>query len=65
MAGRTIEDRVANIDAKIEKKRAEIEALEAQKEGLLHPVSMRAVIAKAKEAGLSAKEIADKLGLEV
>lgn len=57
--------RIAVIDEKIEKKKAEIEALEAQKEQLLHPVTMKSVIAKAKEAGMSARDIAEKLGLEV
>lgn len=57
--------RIAVIDEKIEKKKAEIEALEAQKEQLLHPVTMKTVIAKAKEAGMSARDIAEKLGLEV
>lgn len=65
LATRSVEDRIAVIDGKIEKKKAEIEALEAQKQNLLHPVTMKAVMAKAKEAGMSAKEIAEKLGLEV
>lgn len=65
MAGKTAEERLAVIDQKIAKKRAEIEALEAQKQKLLHPVTMRNVIAKAKEAGFTAEEIAEKLGLEV
>ena len=38
---RTVEDRVALIDEKIAKKQAEIEALEAQKNKLLHPVTMK------------------------
>lgn len=65
LATRSVEDRIAVIDGKIEKKKAEIEALEAQKQNLLHPVTMKTVMAKAKEAGMSAKEIAEKLGLEV
>lgn len=62
---KTTEEKVAEIDSKIEKKRAEIEALEAQKYKLQHPINMKTVIAKAKEAGLSAEEIAQKLGLEM
>lgn len=62
---KTVEEKVAEIDSKIEKKKAEIEALEAQKYKLQHPVNMKTVIAKAKEAGLSAEEIAQKLGLEM
>lgn len=65
MAGKTAEGRIAVIDAKIAKKQAEIETLEAQRQRLLHPVNMRAVMTKAKEAGLTPEEIAEKLGLEI
>lgn len=65
MAAKSVEERIALIDAKIAKKKAEIESLETQKQKLLHPVNMKTVMAKAKEAGLSAEEIAEKLGLEV
>lgn len=65
MTRKTPEERVAVIDAKIAKKREEIDALEAQKQKILHPVTMKTVMTKAKEAGLSAEEIAEKLGLEV
>ncbi len=65
MAGKTTEERIAVIDEKIARKQAEIDALEAQKQKLLHPVNMRTVIAKAKEVGLTPEEIAEKLGLEV
>ncbi len=65
MAGKTTEERIAAIEEKIAKKQAEIDALEAQKQKLLHPVNMRTVMAKAKEVGLTPEEIAEKLGLEV
>jgi len=65
MAGKTAEERIAAIEEKIAKKQAEIAALEAQKQKLLHPVNMRTVMTKAKEAGLTPEEIAAKLGLEV
>ena len=66
MPGRkTVEERIAIIESKIEKKRAEIDELEAQKEKLLHPVTMKAVMAKIKEAGLTPEEIAKKLGIEI
>lgn len=65
MAGKTAEERIAAIDEKIAKKQDEINVLEAQKQKLLHPVNMRTVIAKAKEAGLTPEEIAEKLGLDV
>ena len=47
-ARRTVEQRVALIDEKIEKKKSEIEALEKQKYKLLHPVTMKTVMDKAK-----------------
>ena len=65
MAAKTIEERIALIDQKIEKKKAEIENLEATKQKLLPPVNMKTVMAAAKEAGLSPEEIADKLGLKI
>ena len=65
MAAKNIEERIALIDQKIEKKKAEIENLEATKQKLLHPVNMKTVMAAAKEAGLSPEEIADKLGLKI
>ena len=60
MAARTTEARIATINAKIEKKQAEIAALEAQKHKLEHPVTL-----KAKKSGMTPEEIAEKLGLEV
>lgn len=65
MAARSTEERIALIDAKISKKHEEIKALEAQKQKILHPVTMKTVMEKAKAAGLSAEEIAEKLGLEM
>jgi len=65
MAGKTAEERIALIDEKIAKKQAEIDALEAQKQKLLHPVNMRTVMTKAKEAGITPGEIAEKLGLDI
>lgn len=65
MAAKTVEERIALIDQKIEKKKAEIEALEETKQKLLHPVNMKTVIAAAKEAGITAEEIAEKLGLKI
>ena len=65
MAGKSVEDRIALIDEKIAKKQEEIATLEAKKQELLHPVSMKEVLNKAKEAGLSAKDVAEKLGLDL
>lgn len=65
MAARTVEERIAVIDEKISKKKAEIKALETQKQKLLHPVTMKTVMEKAKASGLSPEEIAEKLGLEM
>ena len=64
MAARTVksvEEKVAVIDQKIAKKQEEINALEAQKQKLLHPVNMKTVMAKEKEIGLTPEEIAEKL----
>ena len=65
MAARTVEERIAIIDEKISKKKADIKVLEAQKHKLLHPVTMKTVMEKAKASGLSPEEIAEKLGLEM
>ena len=65
MAAKSVEERIALIEGKIAKKKEEKEALEAQKQKLLHPIKTKSVMAKAKEAGLSPEEIAEKLGLEV
>ena len=62
---RTKEERISLIEEKIAKKQRELEALEVQKQKLLHPISMRALLTKAKEAGLSPEEIAEKLGLDM
>ena len=64
MAARSTEERIALIDAKISKKQEEIKNLEAQQK-ILHPVPMRSVMEKAKAAGLTAEQIAEKLGLEM
>ena len=65
MAARTVEERIAIIDEKISKKKADIKVLESQKQKLLHPVTMKTVMEKAKASGLSPEEIAEKLGLEM
>lgn len=65
MAAKNVEERIALIDQKIAKKKAEIEALEASKQKLLHPINMRTVMNAAKEAGMTAGEIAEKLGIKI
>ncbi|SBV99904.1 conserved hypothetical protein [uncultured Eubacteriales bacterium] len=62
---RSAEDRISEINTKIEKKKSELTALENQKYKLEHPLSMRDVLSKAKEAGLSAHDVADKLGIKI
>lgn len=64
-ARKTTDERIALIDEKIAKKRAEIEALESQKNKLLHPINMKTVMARAKEIGMTPEEIAEKLGLDI
>ena len=65
MARKTVEECIAAIEDKINAKKAEIEALEAQKQKLLHLVNMKTVMAKAKEVGLTPEEIAEKLGFKI
>lgn len=65
MAARTIEERIAIIERKIAKRQDEIATLEAQKQKLLHPINMKTVMNKAKEAGLTPADIAEKLGIEI
>lgn len=62
---RPLEERIAEIDLKIEKKKAELAILEAKKQKMLHPKSMRSVMNAAKEAGMTPDEIAEKLGLNL
>ena len=65
MAAKNIEERIVLIETKIAKKKEEIAELEAKRDRLLHPVTMKAVLSKAKEAGLSPEEVAEKLGIRV
>lgn len=65
MAAKTVEERIQAIDQKIEKKKQEIEALEASKQKLLHPITMRTVMDAAKKSGMTPAEIAEKLGLKM
>lgn len=65
MAAKSKEERIALIDAKIAKKKEEIQVLEEQKQKILHPVTMKIVLAKVKESGLKPEEIAEKLGIEL
>ncbi len=65
MAAKSAKEKIELIDAKIAQKQNEIKALEAQKEKILHPVNMRIVMMKAKEAGMTAEDIAKKLGLKL
>lgn len=65
MAAKTKEERIELIEQKIAKKQDEIASLEAQKQKLLHPISMRAVLTRAKEAGFSPEEVAERLGIDL
>lgn len=62
---RSVEERVAAIEEKIAKKKAEIAVLEEKKNRLLHPVSAKSIIDQAKQAGTSLEDIAKKLGVEL
>jgi hypothetical protein len=67
---RTTEERIAEIDTKIEAHKNNIVTLEARKKAILTPrsrkapLSMSAVLKKAKEKGYTAKDIAKKLDIE-
>ena len=67
---RTKEERIADLDAKIEYHKKAIASLEDKKKAILTPktrkgrVGMSSVVRLAKEKGLSAEEIIEKLGLE-
>lgn len=69
---RTKEERLEEIEKKIDGHKKAIATLEAKKEAILNPKprtrkvkSVGAIIAKAKEAGLTPEEIAKKLGVEI
>jgi hypothetical protein len=67
---RTTEERIAEIEKKIEAHKSNIATLEARKKAILSPktrkapLSMSAVMKKAKEKGYTAKDIAKKLDIE-
>lgn len=67
---RTKEERITEIDAKIAHHMQCVKALESQKEKILNPKprsnpnkEICAIISKAKENGLTEKEIAERLGI--
>ncbi len=67
---RTKEERIAELEAKIEYHKKAIVSLEAKKETVLTPktrkgrISVSSVVKIAKEKGRSPEEILEKLGLE-
>lgn len=68
---RSKEERIAIIDSKIAKNKANIEMLETKKSIILNPAPRRRkatiknLIALAKEKGMSEEEIARKLGIKI
>lgn len=62
-ARKTTEERIARLKERIAKKQAEIEALEAQRQKLLHPDSTE--IGKAKKSDLSSDEAGENMEDEV
>lgn len=67
---RTTEERIAEIDGKIEKYKKTIAELETKKKAILNPkprkvLSINAIIKKAKEKGYTAKDIAKKLDINI
>lgn len=69
---RSKEERIAEIDKKIEGHKQNIAALEKKKDAILNPktrarklTSVTSIVKKAKESGMSSDEIAAKLGIEL
>lgn len=68
---RSKEERIAEIDEKIDAHKKNIAKLEARKKEILTPrprktpLTMEALIKQAKKKGYSPKEIAEKLDLEI
>ena len=69
---RSSEERIAEIDKKIAAHEANIATLKQKKESILNPkprrskaAGMKALIAKAKESGLTNEEIAEKHGIKL
>jgi len=70
---RPVEERAAALDAKIQKHKDAIKILEEKKAELFRPKKKRRtdaeitqeLLTKAKKAGLSSREIAEKLGIEI
>lgn len=69
---RSVEERAADLDAKIQKHKEAIKLLEEKKAELFRPRKRRTdaeitkeILTKAKKAGLSSREIAEKLGLDL
>jgi hypothetical protein len=67
-AAKSVEERLADINTKIEYHKSCIETLENKKEAVMHPVkkiNAAKLIAKAKEKGLTDEQIMKKLGVEI
>lgn len=63
---RSVEERVAELDRKINFHKEKIAMLEEQKKNLLSPkISANKIIAAAKEKGMSVEDIIRKLGIDV
>lgn len=68
---RSADERIAEIDAKIEKHKADIKSLEAKKDAILNPkprkarMTTKSVADLAKKAGMKPEEMLEKLGLKI
>lgn len=70
---RSVEERAADLDKKIQAHKDAIKLLEEKKAELFRPKKRRRsdaeiakeILAKAKKAGLSSRDIAEKLGVEM
>lgn len=68
---RSKEERIADIEARIEKHKQDIKTLEAKKQAILNPkprkprATAKTVVDLAKKAGMKPEEMLEKLGLKV
>lgn len=63
MPVKTLEQKLAAIDAKIERVRKDLDDLYEKKKKLQNPITRKSVLAKAIDLGMSPMEMAERLGL--
>ena len=63
MPVKTTEQKIAAIDAKIERVRRDLDHLYEVKKKLMHPLTRKTVLEKAISLGMSPEEMAERLGI--